>query len=250
MTMAPVVNVDLDSGALVVRVGPDDPAIAVRATLTACADQHPQAVVVDLRRSRHRAATSVHRLARLCAHRTVPLLVVPILAVPGLAAMRFVAGRAPLRMHRSVPEAIASLPHALTPAGHRRVADLTGEANAPWLARKVVAEALAGWGLTELGFAAELVVSELVSNAVRHAGTDMRLLVRLERGGVRIAVHDSDPTTPRLRIPADPAGVHGRGLHLVAAVTAGMGVLCGSRDKVVWALVAPTPAGPASTLPA
>jgi Histidine kinase-like ATPase domain len=249
MTVAPVVNVDLDSGALVVRVGPDDPATAVRAALVSCADQHPQAVIIDLRRSRHRAAAWLRRLARLCARRAVPLLVVPVLAVPGVASARLM-GRAPLRMHRSLPEAIASLPHALTPAGRRRIADLSGDPSAPWLARRLAMEALTDWGLTDLGFAAELIVSELVSNSVRHAGTDVRLLVRLERGGVRIAVHDGDPTAPRLRVPADPDGVHGRGLHLVAAVAANMGVLCGSRDKVVWALLSPRPAGPAATLPA
>ncbi|MFD8812694.1 ATP-binding protein [Streptomyces sp. NPDC059627] len=67
---------------------------------------------------------------------------------------------------------------------------------------------------------AQLVVSELVTNAVRHAPGPGELLLELEPGTGRllIAVRDCSPSAPRLR-EADPARVGGHGLRLV-------GLLC------------------------
>ena len=101
---------------------------------------------------------------------------------------------------------------------------------------------LLAWGLVELADAAELVLSELVTNALRHADVPPDRLVetRWSRlpGGLRIEVYDADPSPP---VRSDPAGEAegGRGLPLVDAVTRGRWGVDGV-GKTVWAeIVAP-----------
>jgi anti-sigma regulatory factor (Ser/Thr protein kinase) len=103
-------------------------------------------------------------------------------------------------------------------------------------ARRLVVRALAVWDLPELADAAALVVSELVSNAVRHAsGARMRVTVaRVDERRVRVAVLDGDRTRPRVRCPG-PGGERGRGLLIVAAEAVAWGADLLPGGKCVWA---------------
>jgi anti-sigma regulatory factor (Ser/Thr protein kinase) len=109
-------------------------------------------------------------------------------------------------------------------------------------ARYELRDALREWKLDDLADSAELVLSELMTNALRHARLPRGRLVetRYERmaGCVRIEVHDAHEGIPRLREAADD-DEGGRGLALVDALTEQRwGV--SSRDGVgkrVWALV-------------
>ncbi|GHH08807.1 ATP-binding protein [Streptomyces rubradiris] len=88
-------------------------------------------------------------------------------------------------------------------------------------ARHQAVDAIAGWGLglgTEVVHAAELLVSELVTNAVQYAGTgSVSLVVCLDETVLRIEVCDTNPVLPQPTLPdADSEG--GRGLFLVAAL--------------------------------
>ncbi|WP_037908481.1 ATP-binding protein [Actinacidiphila yeochonensis] len=89
-------------------------------------------------------------------------------------------------------------------------------------AREDLRVALAKWGLEELADAAELVLSELVTNSVRHARTPAGRLVETRYTqygrGLRIEVHDADETWPRPRAAMDE-DEGGRGLALVDALT-------------------------------
>ncbi|WP_333769725.1 ATP-binding protein [Streptomyces sp. IBSBF 2435] len=109
-------------------------------------------------------------------------------------------------------------------------------------ARRFLAGHLSAWGLPHLTDTAELIVSELVTNAVTHAQPPYGHLVatRLERleCGVRIEVHDWSGSRPELR-EASVDEESGRGLGLVDALTGG---LWGVSDrnglgKMVWACV-------------
>lgn len=110
-------------------------------------------------------------------------------------------------------------------------------------ARRFLAEHLSAWGLPHLTDQAELIVSELVTNAVNHAHPPQGhlILTRFERlaCGVRIEVHDSSHSKPERREAAGDAE-SGRGLLLVEALTGGQwGV--GDRNgpgKTVWAVCA------------
>ena len=76
---------------------------------------------------------------------------------------------------------------------------------------------LRAWGLEEVSHITELVVSELVTNAIRYGGVPIRL--RLIRDGTLICeVSDASSTAPHLR-RARVSDEGGRGLHLVAQLT-------------------------------
>lgn len=100
-------------------------------------------------------------------------------------------------------------------------------------ARKAVAEQLTVWGLDDLAFTTELVISELVTNAIRYAGDPVG--VRLIRDGALICeVTDISNTQPRLR-RARWSDEGGRGLFLVAQVTTRWGSRYGQAGKTIWA---------------
>ncbi len=101
-------------------------------------------------------------------------------------------------------------------------------------ARRFVGEKLAEWQLADLRDVAYLVVSELAANAITHAESDYEVTVTATDGGVRVAVTDHGPGFPAAG-PAQLVSEHGRGLLLVAAMTADWGVEPTGDGKVVWA---------------
>jgi anti-sigma regulatory factor (Ser/Thr protein kinase) len=100
-------------------------------------------------------------------------------------------------------------------------------------ARQFVNDTLGGWGCDALSEAARLLVSELVTNSVLHARTDVELVVRLRRGGVRVEVHDASPVAPVVRRYEDEA-MTGRGLALVDQLASRWGVESRGGGKTVW----------------
>ncbi|MEU4090876.1 SpoIIE family protein phosphatase [Streptomyces sp. NPDC026673] len=100
-------------------------------------------------------------------------------------------------------------------------------------ARALAGRQLAEWGLEELRTTTELVVSELVTNAIRHASGPIRL--RLIRQSVFICeVYDGSNTVPRLR-HARTTDEGGRGLFLVAQLTRRWGTRYTADGKLIWA---------------
>jgi anti-sigma regulatory factor (Ser/Thr protein kinase) len=106
-------------------------------------------------------------------------------------------------------------------------------------ARKILAMVLAVWKLEQLAEDANLLVTELVSNAARHArGSVVRITVtRTARYRVRVAVTDKSRTLPKL-VLGDPLDETGRGLRLVDAMSSAWGVTPYNWGKCVWAEVA------------
>ena len=91
---------------------------------------------------------------------------------------------------------------------------------------------LTGLGLPHTVETAALLVSELITNAVLHAGTPVRLLVFRYDGVLRVEVSDDDPTLPRLVDP-DPMRPGGRGIKLVDALSQRWGADAGERGKTI-----------------
>lgn len=121
-------------------------------------------------------------------------------------------------------------------------------------ARRAAATRLAEWDLEELGFSTELIVSELVTNAIRHATGPISL--RMIRARALICeVFDTGSTAPHLR-HARTTDEGGRGLFLIARVAQRWGTRHTSQGKIIWAELplrpAPltTPANDLSTLAA
>ncbi|CAM5688241.1 ATP-binding SpoIIE family protein phosphatase [Streptomyces aurantiogriseus] len=109
---------------------------------------------------------------------------------------------------------------------------LEPEDAAPGRARKLARRALARWGLEELTDSVELLVSEVVTNAVRYATRPVTL--RLLRTDVlRCEVGDDVPQLPRLR-QARATDEGGRGLFLVNRLARRWGATRLSTGKVVW----------------
>ena len=102
------------------------------------------------------------------------------------------------------------------------------------LARGFVADALRAWGLDHLVDDTLLVVTELVSNAVRHAGSDVT--VSLSRLGevVRVDVGDASETPPSMP-DRDLDAPGGRGLQLVSVIAGDWGHVPTDGGKLVWA---------------
>lgn len=85
--------------------------------------------------------------------------------------------------------------------------------------RRVIDHQLAMWGASAVTYDAQLAVSELASNVIKHVGegTAATLFMEEYAGRLRIEMHDTSPVLPRCR-QADPCEESGRGLGLVAAL--------------------------------
>lgn len=112
---------------------------------------------------------------------------------------------------------------------------LPAAAPAARLARQATRQILASWQLAHLEEAAVPLVSELVSNVVRHARATSEMILRLEAAGtwLRIEVEDNDLRWPQPRTPArlDESGF---GLMLVDTLADKWGVRQTPQGKVVW----------------
>ncbi|GAA2600785.1 ATP-binding protein [Actinomadura fulvescens] len=125
---------------------------------------------------------------------------------------------------------------------------------AAWAARQYIKDQFAAWGIEndpQSGLSADytsrVVVSELVTNAFRHAGGEA-IIVRVslekaarplgKRGYVLIEVWDPSPVQPEA-LPVDLVGENGRGVAMVASLAEAWGIRPVSDSegggKVVWA---------------
>ncbi|MFI6157300.1 ATP-binding protein [Kitasatospora sp. NPDC051170] len=127
-------------------------------------------------------------------------------------------------------------------ARHRRSAGLARSHLRMFLGRVPKGAALAGDG--------ELVLTELVANAVVHArvskGREIAVRFEMVGGHLRIEVHDASNEKPAIRRSSGADDSSGRGLCLVEALSLGWG--CEPRPegigKIVWALVGPEGGAP------
>ena len=120
--------------------------------------------------------------------------------------------------------------------GDRAEWTFPAEPGAVRTARAAVRGQLRGWGLDSLGDIAALLVSELVTNALRHATGPIGVrLVRPAGLPEVLLVEVSDPVSdpPRERA-ARPEDESGRGLQLVASSSRRWGSRPGSTGKTVW----------------
>ena len=115
---------------------------------------------------------------------------------------------------------------------------LPGQPHDAAAARAFLRGALTGRLPDETLDTAELLVSELVTNAIQHAGTEVTVDIAHGPDLLRVAVTDGDPH-PRPRRAAAPAGERGRGLTLIAALTQAWGVRHVPGGKQVWCLLTP-----------
>jgi anti-sigma regulatory factor (Ser/Thr protein kinase) len=126
---------------------------------------------------------------------------------------------------------------------HRCCVRLTTGPAAPAEARRQVRAAICAWDIPVDPSVAVLLTSELVTNAVRHEpGETIMLAVTCSRGQLRVDVHDTTCSLPVLvDVPADAEA--GRGLMLVATLSAEWGVYRTPAGKAVYFTLAFQPGG-------
>ncbi|WP_375475782.1 SpoIIE family protein phosphatase [uncultured Jatrophihabitans sp.] len=112
-------------------------------------------------------------------------------------------------------------------------------------ARAFVGGTLTGWGVgDDIAFDAELAVSELATNALKHGQPPVQVTVRSAGAAIVLEVLDAGPGAPRMTT-AQPDAPGGRGLLIVAAMSASWGVRPAARGKTVWCRFEAPPASAA-----
>jgi anti-sigma regulatory factor (Ser/Thr protein kinase) len=110
---------------------------------------------------------------------------------------------------------------------------LVSDATAPSAARAFLREHVPERQLGAQAPTAQLLVSELVTNAVRYGkGDTLRVVVDLRERRLLVSVTDSNPVPPRLGEREDEQG--GRGMTLVDALASGWGTRESGSGKTVW----------------
>ncbi|MCX4538369.1 SpoIIE family protein phosphatase [Streptomyces sp. NBC_01669] len=111
--------------------------------------------------------------------------------------------------------------------------DVPSEPTAVAPLRAACARQLESWGLDQVAFTAELILSELVTNAIRYGTEPIRLRLLYDRDSLICEVSDGSSTSPHLRRAAT-TDEGGRGLFLVAHFARRWGTRYTARGKVIW----------------
>jgi serine phosphatase RsbU (regulator of sigma subunit)/anti-sigma regulatory factor (Ser/Thr protein kinase) len=119
------------------------------------------------------------------------------------------------------------------PEDNRYLWDLACEETSVRRARQLIRNPLKQWDLEDLLPVTQLLVSELVTNAIRYAKGDISLRLVREPDSVVCEVHDTSPALPRV-LTVDKDAENGRGLHVVAQLANRWGARRTHLGKVVW----------------
>jgi anti-sigma regulatory factor (Ser/Thr protein kinase) len=247
------VDRDLDRAFTIVTLGGEFNLAStplVRTTLLKCRAECPLAIIVDVERLLVTSRIALTVFASVQRHqRHGPAVALALCTAPatptGRVVQRMLGGTIPVYPSRDA--AVAALQDRQS-AMKRVSARLPADPRSASTARRLVAGACDDWGLGDLADAALLVVSELVSNAVRHAGTDFDLTAMLRGPYLHLAVRDGSIRPPL--VPQRPGSgwpaltTSGRGMHLVESCAAGWGTTVGGDGKIVWAMLRTTGGGP------
>lgn len=115
-----------------------------------------------------------------------------------------------------------------------REVHLTSRPESASTARRLALSVIGVWGLPQFGDTVELLVSELVGNAVRHTGArSFGLRMRRRPRWVRVEVRDPSRALPCL-LPVRELDTSGRGLFLVDRLSDRWGVDLQPRGKTTW----------------
>jgi anti-anti-sigma regulatory factor len=233
------VTPDAPTGALVVDIdGELDESTApiVRATLVRCFAECPSAIVVDLSRAQADQRSALTVFPAVQRHSPQAAYVALMLCAPGGPLIGRLSPAALGRyqmVYTSCAAALASV--GAGPVGReQRQLRLVPDFCAPGAARHFVADTCRSWDLGHLLPSAELIGSELVSNGVRHAGTDLDLMLSRRGPYLHIGVRDTDPALPRMAA-GGPGPQGGRGLRLIERHASSWGTSVSGSGKIVWA---------------
>jgi hypothetical protein len=212
-----------------------------------CLAEHPPALVVDLHHLDDPVAASAPLWLTMA--RTAGAMHPAVRVALGIPPGTELAARLDRRgatclvpVFGTVAQARGALAAVSIMPEYRRLT-LPPEPDSAGQARALVADACRSWDLPQLVFTGRLVMSELVANAVEHAGTDLLVSVARRAPGLYLAVRDGSVALPRLLEPCRGARPdrRGQGLRLVDEVANSWGAMRthDGTGKVVWASIQP-----------
>jgi DNA-binding NarL/FixJ family response regulator len=203
--------------------------------LAVAAAQQPALVVLDIVMPERSGLAVLPDLQAMVPDASIVVLSnLPRRRVADLARMRGAAGFVEKRVapDRLVAEILMAAA-LVTGAAERVSAHLPAETKAARTARAVVRDALPSVD-RDLLQSVELLVSELVTNAVLHASSAPRLDVVVSRARIRVEVFDDDAAPPEPRRPGSDGGTGGWGLQLLDRLASRWGTDAQAGGKVVW----------------
>lgn len=145
-------------------------------------------------------------------------------------------------VHTATLEPIPTCAGGIVASEARRAIDWSDAA--PTTARAFSLETLARWGHEELAPEVASIVTELVTNAVIHARTDVEVSLSLTDSTLRISVRDRSHALPAPASP-DHSSTSGRGMLIVAEMASRWGIEPSADGKIVWAELKPLTDHPA-----
>jgi hypothetical protein len=227
----------------------------VYTVLRKCMAENPSAIIVDLHGLNDLDSDSANMW--LAAARAAAMLRPPAQLVLSLPPTRQLAGKLRrlgavryLPIFVTMPQARAAVLSRVPLTDRLHLNPLPPEPASVGTAGDLVTAACDAWSLPAVSEPGRMVMTEFVTNAVRHAGTDIAVTVSRLRNAVHLAVNDGNPDLPSLAEPAvrRPPGYPGNsasGLWAVHARASAWGAMPSQNGKVVWAIVRPRsrPAG-------
>lgn len=216
---------------VLVRRGAVEVAGADRPAVDLVADARPDVVIVDLRALTN-GVSSLSEIRAASPDSTV----VALTSDDDFVDMRSVdVPGAHAYLHESIDveqqaqavfDAVFARPQAASAA-------LPSDLRSAGPARDFAAQTVRAWGNAELEETVKLLVTELVTNAVRHADSHVEVKLALSADVIRVEVKDKDPTIPTPR-QAEEMAESGRGLALIEALSTSWGVTPIREGKKVW----------------
>ncbi len=240
-------DIDADLTTLTVR-GVWNPRLwsAASTGLRKCLAEHPTGLIVDLNALQDDGAASVATwmtAQRVAAQMTPPvqmaMCVPPTLRVAD--RLQRLGARKYLPVYATVRQARVALASRMQLTDRQQLI-LPPEPDSPSLARDLIGEACLAWQVPHLLHPCRLVMSELVTNAVEHAGSQITVTVTRRGIGLHLAVADTSSAlpvllTPTPPVPGEPLNDRGRGMRMVDSVATIWGCEPTATGKVVWATV-------------
>jgi anti-sigma regulatory factor (Ser/Thr protein kinase) len=238
ITLAHTTKYDFETGlARLAFHGDLDAASAshMRSTVLKMLSEHPLAVIVDLDDLQVLHELALLVLPALVNNReNVPILLHcdPLTPTGQVVRSAVLGGGMPIYAHER--EAVTALARGRSSSKRAHVYLRSGP-TAPAAARRLVVRLCEAWDLHELTELAELIISELVTNAVRHASTDLEVTSAIGEHHLHMHVRDRSKRLPTLSGADGMQAHHSRGLQLVDRLSNGWGTTLTPYGKTVWA---------------
>lgn len=248
MSLSTSVTPGLASGVIVVELHgllSVDSSPVVRAVLHTALAEAPDAAIVDVSDLRVDSASRLAVFpAAVQAHGSPAATLVLCGATPEMSHLMHGDVLGGVATYGDCATALAAVTSAQAAGSDRLWLRLESTPDAPARARELVASACRRWTTPDLRAPAALVISELVSNAVQHAGTDIEVRLARNADHLYLSVRDGSPVPPRIAAGTDdgvfpqdtgPLADRGRGLRLVSTYATAWGCNVTGDGKTVWA---------------